>query len=315
MLKTSARKPRAGQASPSNSADWSRPIPRSASPMRTEPDAAPRSGGAGAMLLGLCIVVLAGALYGVSAQANYLLGQLAAAIAGPLTLLGLWRGAFRKVLMLGGFVAGCYVFMRLQAPSAGAVGPANPPVGVSAGSMMALLAIPVLLILAALAGRFFYAAYFARRPFARTCDRFFGTLVGLAEAAMVILPLCWITTMILPAAFRVRDSAPGGPDSTQTRFAAAIVQLGLEASSGPVGEVTRATNLIATFPVLKQMIDDLNQTGRMDFGRLELDPALLQKLQELLPSTGAPGGTSILEQIRQQTEAHNAAARGASGQH
>ena len=230
----------------------------------------------------LFVLVMSGVLFGFSSKSDYLLGQLAAPLLCLGALHGLWRGGFRKIVMLAvtilmfAFVSG---YAHVFAPVTRTAG------GSSAGlNFLISLAVAIVgLVVAGFIVRRIRNRVILRRPILVVIDRFVGAGVGMAEAALVVLTVCWTTVEIAPHAAAVRDQRSVTVGSFRQVFAAGVVDFASEASEGPVGEVVEATNPFWRFPDLRLAIHNYFETGSIDPSTL--DPETVNRLNELLKDT------------------------------
>ena len=217
--------------------------------------------------------------YGV--QHDVLLAKIAAPLLTVGAIHGLWRGGFRKLLLLAATVGVLYAAFA----GAGVVEPmvrtvAGASSGVVAGLVVAAAAIGLYILAARIVGRM-RRRFIANRPGRLAADRFVGLLVGTAEAALVVLCFCWAGVMIRPHAKVVRDHPDTPVGSVQYRVAAAMVQIADESQVEPLGRIVRATNLIERIPPLRTAIDQLNETGHFDLE--QIDPAVAARLNQVIP--------------------------------
>jgi len=227
------------------------------------------------------LLVLGLACFGYSLSQDVLLGQIAAPLMTLGAIHGLWRGAFRKVLMIAAFVAGVMVLASdpfLAGPVVGWMG--GRPDGLAAGLLTVVLLVLAWAGLGLAAGRF-RNRYIAGRKLPRLLDRGLGGLVGGVEGGLVVLALCWAATMFRPAAVNIRDRPETAPGSYPYAVATTLLRLADEAESGPLGRLVEATNLLERSDTLKGLIADLNTTGAIDLDRL--DPATVERVNALIP--------------------------------
>ncbi len=227
------------------------------------------------------VFVLGLAGFGYSLSRDVLVGQIAAPLMTLGAIHGLWRGAFRKVLMIAAFVAGAMVLVAdpfLAGPVVGWMG--GQPDGLVAGLLTVILLLLIWAGLGVAVGRF-RNRYVSRRNLPRLLDRGLGGLVGGAEGGLVVLALCWAATMFRPAAVNIRDHPDTAPGSYPYAVATTLLRLADEAESDPLGRLVRATNLLERSETLKDLIADLNTTGAIDLDRL--DPATVDRVNALIP--------------------------------
>ncbi len=228
------------------------------------------------------LVFLLGVIcFAYSLHRDVLLGQIAAPLMTLGAIHGLWRGGFRKVLMIAAFIA--MVSLLVSQPFlAGAIVQrlGGAPNGLVSGLITVVAAILAMTILGLLVGRF-RTRHIAPRTIPRTIDRTIGTLVGAAEGGLVVLGLCWAATMFRPAAVNIRDHPDTAPNSYPYTVATTLLRLADEAETEPLGRLVRATNLLERSPTIQGMIADLNTTGSIDLNRL--DPAMIERINALIP--------------------------------
>lgn len=217
--------------------------------------------------------------YGV--QHDLLLAKIAVPLLTIGAIHGLWRGGFRKVLLLAATVGVLY----LAFAGAGVVEPmvrtvAGASSSVIAGLIVAAGAIGLYVLAAMIVGRM-RRRVIACRPGRLAADRFVGVLVGFTEAAFVALCLCWAAVMIRPHAKVVRDHPDTPAGSVRHHVAASLVQLADESQVEPLGRIVRATNLLERIPSLRTAIDQLNETGHFDLENI--DPEVAAKLNQVIP--------------------------------
>ncbi|MEK6644169.1 MAG: CvpA family protein [Planctomycetota bacterium] len=238
----------------------------------------------------LLVLGIGAALFYLSNERSFLLGQIMAGFCTPLALMGLVKGGVRKATTLAVVFGAFYGVAMLPAM----VEPMLAPV-VGASAMLVAYAG------SAVAGLVFVivAGMWSKRLRKRVhstaggvlFDRGSGAAVGLAEGVLVVLTVCWVSTLLRPQAMRLRDTANTPIDSFRHQFAGNLIRVADEASSGPLGEFIHTTNPIEKTPALKSAIDSLNATGQFSFEGL--DPKLLESAQQFLNSNGAGNQTDI----------------------
>lgn len=277
------------------------PMAHPASPRRN----APSKGGIPAPAI-ILIVILGGVLFYFSADRGFLLGQIAAAVAVPLALHGLWRGAFRKTFMLAVFL-GLFWF---AGPLSEGVEQALAALNVNPGPLtkLAFFGSSGLVILTA---HFFSKAirtrYIARRRSTLLLDQLGGVSVGLAEGALVVLTLCWMSTSLEEFGGTLAENGKAEKSAFRAAFGNTILRMARETRSSSVAEFVNDTNPVRKTPELASMVDSLNQTGSLDLGNLNLEGSgPLQSLLDQLPGLGAGG---LQEKIKDFEQAGAARAK------
>jgi hypothetical protein len=264
------------------------PMPRTVAPRRRAEDR--RSPAlrlvwpAVALVGGLGLITL-----GLSAQADVLVGQIAAVVVMVATLHGLWRGGLRKLLVMGTFLGmlgvwGAMPYVAAKLPLNGG------PLSSGPGRSLLLAGLTAFGVFAAIfSARFIHRRWLAERPLAAGVDRLVGGALGMAEGLMVVLALCWVSAAAAPFARRVFDGSAADPGSARCRVAGAIVQLAGEASSGPLAAVVSATSPIDRIPAFREALEQLNTLGRLHVDAAS-DSVALQSLSKLLELP--PGGAA-----------------------
>ncbi len=251
----------------------------------------------------LFALAMAGGLFGFSYQADYLLGQLAAPLLGLGALHGLWRGGFRKVVMLVLTI----VAFSLVINHADVLTPLTKTAAGASGGMNYLLAAGIA-VLGLIFGGWIVKGVRRRvilkRPVVAMLDRLAGAGVGLAEAALVVLTVCWTTAEVAPHAAVVRDHQDTQVGSVRYVFAENVIRIAAEASQGPVGEFVAATNPFDRYPALRQAVQDFLQTGTFD--PQSLSPEAANQLNEMLKGTPV-GDIGGLQEVLKKYEGNGEA--------
>jgi len=244
----------------------------------------------------LLLIALAGILFFHSWRHGYLLGELAVPILALGVLHGLWRGGFRKIILLAAMV-GLLYGVAAAGPAIEQIGPASAASASGWGYLIAcVLAIFLFLVLSVVTQRV-RRRVVLRRPVVRTVDRFFGMAVGFAEAALIPLAVCWTAVEARPHLMTIRDHPEIEADSFRRTFAASMVQLADESHAGVIGRLVDVSNPIGQVPILRKIFDDLNTCGQIRLDDLgNLDPATAEKLNELLKQS--PLGLDALKQLK-----------------
>ena len=233
----------------------------------------------------LGVGLLAGAataLFALSVRNDYLLGQVSAVLLGLGGLHGLWRGALHKMLMLPVSIGIVYLLARQVAF-------ADPVIRLMAGKSSVIgngiacgLAIVLTLMVVGKIVRMLLDRIARKHQLLLTADRVFGTILGLAEGAFVVLCLCWTAVLLEPqaramqaAATKVRALVP--VSSFQKNLSAGLVQLVDEIDAGPLRSVARDSNLLERIPSVQDLITN--------FGNGPDNPDWQQRMTEFLRQT------------------------------
>ncbi|MBI5763094.1 MAG: CvpA family protein [Planctomycetes bacterium] len=236
------------------------------------------------------IIGLGALLFYLSNDRSFLLGQFVAVVCTPLALYGLVKGGVRKAMMLAAMFAAFYglatlpdILETILTPMLGATAPLPALVGTAIAGFVLVIV----------------AGVWSKRIKARLhkssggifFDRSFGAMVGMAEGLLVVLTVCWVSTMLKPQAVRLRDQGNAPIDSFRHQFAGNLIRVSDEASVGPIGDFVRSTNPIEQSPALKSMIQSLNETGK--FSLEGIDPKLVESVQKMLQGNGANGAPDL----------------------
>jgi len=212
----------------------------------------------------LAIGLLIGAIaagFGLSVQYDSLLGQIAVATLGAGSLHGLWRGGLRKLVMLPASL-GMLVLLASHP------GFADPLIKMVAGKSSELgngLACVAAFVLAMLAAgtvvRVIRNRIIMKRPFLRATDRLFGTTLGAAEGALILLTICWTAVLVEPHTRSILEEPSIEAGSVQHKFAAGLVRLTEEIDGSPLRPIVRDANPIEEIPALRDAIENLKASG------------------------------------------------------
>lgn len=221
--------------------------------------------GASALIGSLLLGLTAGGFY-LSFDNDFLLGQLAIPILGLSAVHGLWRGAFRKLVMLPLTLGVLYLVTthpHFADPIVKAVAGDNPRLG-TIGACVATVVL-VLCIFGFLV-RIARKRWIMRRPSLLCADRFLGTTLGLAEGAFAVLMLSWAAVLIEPQARVVRDHRNLTEDRWEFRLAAGVVQFADELDASPFNSLVYESNLLDEIPAMREALYDFgeDQQLRMD---------------------------------------------------
>lgn len=259
------------------------------------------------------ILLTAVALFAASDHYGYLLGQIAAPILAIGTLHGLWRGGFRKIVMLAATVGLLYGVTAGGGCAAKLLGGGQP--SRAAGWSYAVLGLAgiVALLMVSAVVKSVRKNMIVTRPLACGVDRIVGVIVGLIEPALLVLAVCWTVTEIRPHAQLIRDHRDTEVGSFRHQMATQMVRLADEADRGVVGRLVRATNPFDQIPMIRKAIDELNTTGQCSlFDLSKLDPQTADGLNAVLKQTpaGDLGGLNdVIEQYKRSNEARDKAYR------
>ncbi len=219
----------------------------------------------------------------MSGERGLLLGKIAALVATPFALHGLWRGGFRKLVMLlttillawgadacwG--VAGSLVESMTGSPSKMGTGAAL------------FLCSTVMWLVAHRVSKSIRRRRIEPHGSLLAVDRLTGALIGAAEGLFLVLCLSWAATSMRPAAERLVSARDVQITQTQREVAETILTLADEAQTGELGKFIARTNPLERLPALRDAVERLNNPSLQDD---QLDPDLLRRLQEHINSSG-----------------------------
>lgn len=255
-------------------------------------------------LSSVLIVLAAVGMYVTSSQRDYLLGQVAVPFLAMGVLHGLWRGGLRKILMLSAMIAVAYGAAACVPVLTSYIGSAASPIGAAAVWLVMGLTAIVFLLLVGWLGKSLRRRIILPRAPLRIFDRFVGMTVGLAEGGLVVLAMCWTVVAFGQQMRMVRDHRDTAEDSQRYRVACQMIRLAEEAERGTVGELVQATNIFDRIPALREAIDGLNRTGKLDLQGL--DPETVDRLNQLLqraPAENLGNLGQVIEQYKSANEA------------
>ncbi len=254
---------------------------------------------------------LGGAMLFMSLQRGLLLGQIAAAALTACTLHGLWRGGFRKLVMLAFAVVMVAFGPSIQAFTSNLVTQTTgSPAGVG-GFVLTALGGAVLWCVCHFGTKSFRRRVIMRRGGLLAVDRVSGATLGLAEGVAIVLCLCWFSTSLQPFARLMIDEKVSPKGSPRAQVGATMLRLAQESRMGAMASVTDGTNPIAKIPALRDAIHELNTTGQIR--PEQIDPKMAEQLRELLKNLpagndlnpvlqGAGGGISLEKVLNQAKE-------------
>ncbi len=218
--------------------------------------------GCSALIGSLLVGLTAGGFY-LSLDNDFLLGQIAIPILGLSAVHGLWRGAFRKLIMLPLTLGVLYLVTthaRFADPVVQAVASDHPRLG----TFVACAAAAVLALgLCGFVVRLARKRWIVRRPMLLSADRFVGTTLGLAEGAFTVLMVCWAAVLIEPQARVVRDHRNLTVDTWEFRVAAGVVQLADEIDASPFDSLVYESNLLEEIPAVRDALYDFSDRQQL----------------------------------------------------
>jgi len=196
------------------------------------------------------------ALLFYSIQQKHYLGILATPVLLVPALHGVWRGGFRKLLMIPVLVVASW--WAVKAPAA--YGPIvqqflrSADVGL-VNMLVAACAVPILVLGLGLI-QTFRRRVIMRNGILFRIDRFFGALVGLAEGGLVMLTICWTTILMAPKLREATADVQMDKNSIQRSIVDGFLQIADEAQTGQVGEIVAKTDVLDRVPTLKQKLEE-----------------------------------------------------------
>jgi uncharacterized membrane protein required for colicin V production len=196
------------------------------------------------------------ALLFYSVQQKHYLGILATPILLFPALHGVWRGGFRKLLMIPVIMVASWWIMKAPA----AYGPTvqqflrSADVGL-VNMLVAACAVPILVLGLGI------VQTFRRRVIMRSgilfrIDRFLGALVGLAEGGLIMLTICWITILMAPKLREATADTQMDQYPLQKSIVEGFLKVSDEAQTGQVGEIVARTNVLDRVPTVKQKLEE-----------------------------------------------------------
>ncbi|MCB9851622.1 MAG: CvpA family protein [Phycisphaerales bacterium] len=245
------------------------------------------------LMAGLLLAATA-ATFGMSLNSDYLLGEIASPIIGLMTLHGLFKGGFRKAIMLPITIAGVGFLMTnpmIFDPIVQRVTGGPSPFG---NYVACAVAITLGLWIVGIPVKAIRKKVIMKRPVLRGTDRFFGTGIGFAEGALMALLVMWGAVLIEPQAKQVATNANAKP--VQRQFASGVLSLIAEIDKSPLAPIVRDANLLEEFPQLTKPLEALRADGTVDPSKL--DPQQLEGLIDMLESVGGEQGSAVAEQLR-----------------
>ncbi|GMU35614.1 MAG: CvpA family protein [Planctomycetia bacterium] len=254
---------------------------------------------------------LGGAMLFMSLQRGLLLGQIAAAALTACTLHGLWRGGFRKLVMLAFAVVMVVFGPSIQAFTSNLVTQTTGSPPGMGGFVLTALGATALWCVCHFGTKSFRRRVIMRRGGLLAVDRVGGAALGLAEGVAIVLSLCWFSTSLQPFAKLMTDEKVSPKGSPRAQVGATMLRLAQESRMGAMASVTDGTNPIAKIPALRDAIHELNTTGQIR--PEQIDPKMAEQLRELLKNLptgndlnpvlqGAGGGISLEKVLNQAKE-------------
>lgn len=244
------------------------------------------------------------------AHRGHLVGEISAVALLPCALHGLWRGGFRKTVMLA-TTLGLFYLLAIKpdfaAPLITAVTGSTSGVANSVASGIVVIVTWIVVFLTA---RTLNRRVIESRRFLSFTNRFAGALIGAAEGALMVLTLCWCATGLRPFAENLVHADDAVAGSARDRIGKYMIQIAGEADVGLLGHLTRATNPIDQVPLLRNAVDQLNNAGRLDLDAL--DSPTLKEMQGVLKKSGAvdaAGMSELVKRLNDQAAAQDPAHR------
>lgn len=245
------------------------------------------------LMTGLILGAMATA-FGMSMKYDYLLGELVAPVIGLMTLHGLFKGGFRKAIMLpvtvvtlGFLMTNPTIFDPIVQRVTGGPSPMGNYVACMIVATIGLwiVGIPVKAI---------RNKVIMKRPLLRGTDRFFGTGIGFAEGAFMAVLFMWATILLEPNAKAVMNNSNAQP--MQKQIAGHVLRLTSEIDASPIAPIVRDANLLEEFPQLTESMKAVRADGTVD--PTKLDPEMMKGLIKTLESVGGEQGCAAAKQLR-----------------
>jgi uncharacterized membrane protein required for colicin V production len=232
--------------------------------------------GASALWAVMLVLILSVATYAWAAANGLLLFRIGAAVAAPVCTFAVWRGGIRKAVVLGTMLCLSMLWAYYPDLVAGVIssvaGQSSPIVAAIASSVLAGLVV----LVASLMAKFMSKRLVGASRLRDSANRLLGLGLGLCETALVVLTLCWTAANLAPLAKRITDDP--SVDHAEARFQVAegATKINNEARLQGWAPFIHDSNPISKTPALQQLIDQLNESGRLDFDA--------DKLKALLPT-------------------------------
>lgn len=254
---------------------------------------------------------LGGILLFLSQQRGFLLGQIAAVVVTAMTIHGLWRGGLRKFVMLGLAVGLIGFGPVIQNTVSSLVSKTSgSPAGLST-YLLTLVGATGLWMICHFATKSFRKRVILKRRGLLAMDRLGGATLGLAEGAVLVMSLCWLSTSLTPFARTITDEQVSPKGSPRAQIGETLLRLAEESRYGSLASLTQRANPIPKIPALRDAIEELNTTGQIRPEKI--DPKMAEQLRELLKNLpggadlnpvlqGAGGGVSLEKVLNQQKE-------------
>ncbi|MBX3396253.1 MAG: CvpA family protein [Phycisphaerae bacterium] len=242
-----------------------------------------------------------------SDRADFLLGEVAAVLLGAFGLHGLWRGGFRKLVMLP-VTIGVLVLVSAKPDFADPLIRAVRGESSLAGNMAACaLAIVGSLLTAGWLVRTVRQRVIIRRPMLLGADRFVGATVGLAEGGLLLLVICWAVVLAEKPLSQVKDHTSSEPGSARHALASGMLRFVADIDGSPLQTLVRNYNYLESVPSVQAAIQQMEQAAANPEGwngsasgltelLQNVDPAALGELGEVAKrlqsdSTARPGSS------------------------
>lgn len=217
---------------------------------------------AGIPWLGLGFLLsVAGSGFYFSFDSKFLLGQIASLALGAFGLHGLWRGGFRKIVMLP-LTVGALFLLAAKPDFADPVVKSIAGHSSVPGNMMAcgLVMVVSFLVSGALV-KYVRNRVIVKRPVLLGADRFVGTSVGLAEGGLVTLAMCWVAIMAEPQMLRLKSNPGTAPGTGRYAIATSILDIVREIDESPLRTFIRDNNALRDVPAVKAAFAQLEQAA------------------------------------------------------
>lgn len=256
-------------------------------------------------------MVMGGAATGFyfSDRADFLLGEVAAVLLGAFGLHGLWRGGFRKLVMLPVTIA-VLVLVSAKPDFADPLIRAVHGDSSLAGNMAACaLAIVGSLLAAGWFVRTVRQRVIMRRPMLLGADRFVGASVGLAEGGLLLLVICWAAVLAEKPMSQAKGHASSEPVSARYALVNGVLRLIGEIDASPLKDLVRNHNYLESVPSVQAAIQQMEQASANSDGWNGSADGLAELLQNVDPATLGEFG-EVAKQMQQDAAKRTGSSRG-----